>query len=62
MAHSLDGSHQLIYFMGSDWLLDVSPLIRSQAVVRDLRIARLEEEGSVLIGQQPGVTSVEVIK
>lgn len=60
VAHSLDGSHQLIYFMGSDWLLDVSPLIRSQAVVRDLRIAHLEEEGSVLIGQQPGVTSVEV--
>ncbi|KAM5140973.1 transmembrane protein 132A [Mantella aurantiaca] len=60
VAHSLDGSRQLTYFVGSDWLLDVSPLIRSQAVVRDHRVARLEEEGSVLIGQQPGVTSVEV--
>ncbi|KAM9324138.1 transmembrane protein 132A-like [Gastrophryne carolinensis] len=60
VAHSLDSSRQLTYLLGSDWLLDVSPLIRSQAVIRDPRIARLEEEGSVLIGQQPGVTSVEV--
>ncbi|KAM4031457.1 transmembrane protein 132A isoform 2-T2 [Anomaloglossus baeobatrachus] len=60
VAHSLDGSNHLTYLLGSDWMLDVSPLIRSQAVVSDQRIARLEEEGSVLIGQQPGVTSVEV--
>ncbi|XP_075073296.1 transmembrane protein 132A [Mixophyes fleayi] len=60
VAHSLDGSRQLTYLLGNDWLLDVSPLIRSQAVIRDQRIARLEEEGTVLIGQQPGVTSVEV--
>ncbi|XP_053306491.1 transmembrane protein 132A-like [Spea bombifrons] len=60
VAHSLDGSRQLTYLLGTDWLLDVSPLIRSQAVIRDPRIARLEEEGSVLIGQEPGVTSVEV--
>ncbi|CAH2321566.1 transmembrane 132A isoform X2 [Pelobates cultripes] len=60
VAHSLDGSRQLNYLLGTDWLLDVSPLIRSQAVIRDSRIARLEEEGSVLIGQEPGVTSVEV--
>ncbi|XP_075697981.1 transmembrane protein 132A [Rhinoderma darwinii] len=60
VAHSMDGDHQLTYLLGSDWMLDVSPLIRSQAVIRDQRIARLEEEGSVLIGQQPGVTSVEV--
>ncbi|XP_069609093.1 transmembrane protein 132A isoform X1 [Ranitomeya imitator] len=60
VAHSLDGGNQLTYLLGSDWMLDVSPLIRSQAVVTDKHIARLEEEGSVLIGQQPGVTSVEV--
>ncbi|XP_053548262.1 transmembrane protein 132A [Bombina bombina] len=60
VAHSLDGSRQLTYLLGSEWLLDVSPLIRSQAVIRDPRIARLEEEGRVLIGQEPGVTSVEV--
>ncbi|OCT56476.1 transmembrane protein 132A [Xenopus laevis] len=60
VAHSLDGSRQLTYLLGTDWLLDVSPLIRSQAVIRDPHIARLEEEGSVLIGQEPGVTSVEV--
>ncbi|XP_063819186.1 transmembrane protein 132A [Pseudophryne corroboree] len=60
VAHSLDGSRQLTYLLGNDWLLDVSPLIRSQAVIRDQRIARLDEEGTVLIGQQPGVTSVEV--
>ncbi|XP_031761480.1 transmembrane protein 132A isoform X2 [Xenopus tropicalis] len=60
VAHSLDGSRQLTYLLGTDWLLDVSPLIRSQAVIRDPHIARLEEEGSILIGQEPGVTSVEV--
>ncbi|KAM3912998.1 transmembrane protein 132A [Leptodactylus fuscus] len=60
VAHSMDGGNHLTYLLGSDWMLDVSPLIRSQAVIRDPRIARLEEEGSVLIGQQPGITSVEV--
>uniref|UniRef100_A0A8C5WF66 Transmembrane protein 132D-like n=1 Tax=Leptobrachium leishanense TaxID=445787 RepID=A0A8C5WF66_9ANUR len=60
VAYSLDGSRQLTYLLGTDWLLDVSPLIRSQAVIRDSRIARLEEEGSVLVGLEPGVTSVEV--
>ncbi|MEE6526829.1 hypothetical protein FKM82_027715, partial [Ascaphus truei] len=60
VAHSLDASRQLTFLLGTDWLLDVSPLIRSQAGIRDQRIARLEEEGSVLIGQEPGVTSVEV--
>ncbi|KAG9467926.1 hypothetical protein GDO78_014036 [Eleutherodactylus coqui] len=60
VAHSMDGSNQLTYLFGSEWMLDVSPLIRSQAVIRDQRIARMEEEGSVLIGQQPGLTSVEV--
>ncbi|KAM8923889.1 transmembrane protein 132A [Pelodytes ibericus] len=60
VAHSLDGSRQFTYLLGTDWLLDVSPLIRSQAVIRDFRIARLEEEGRVLIGQEPGITSVEV--
>ncbi|KAM4703679.1 transmembrane protein 132A [Rhinophrynus dorsalis] len=60
VAHSLDASRQLTYLLGTDWLLDVSPLIRSQAVVRDPHIARLEEEGSILIGQEPGITSVEV--
>ncbi|XP_069836865.1 transmembrane protein 132A isoform X2 [Dendropsophus ebraccatus] len=60
VAHSMDGGNQLTYLLGSDWMLDVSPLVRSQAVIRDQRTARLEEDGSVLIGQQPGVTSVEV--
>ncbi|XP_056387178.1 transmembrane protein 132A-like [Hyla sarda] len=60
VAHSMDEGNQLTYLLGSDWMLDVSPLVRSQAVIRDQRIARLEKEGSVLIGQQPGVTSVEV--
>ncbi|XP_040294335.1 transmembrane protein 132A-like [Bufo bufo] len=60
VAHSMDGSRQLTYLLGSEWMLDVSPLIGSQAVIRDQRVARLEEKGSVLIGQQPGITSVEV--
>ncbi|XP_069484990.1 transmembrane protein 132A [Ambystoma mexicanum] len=59
VAHPLDGGRHLTYLLGSDWLLDVSPLVRSHARVRDPRVALLEE-GSLLIGREPGVTSIEV--
>ncbi|KAJ1168592.1 hypothetical protein NDU88_000512 [Pleurodeles waltl] len=59
VAHPLDGGRHLTYLLGSDWLLDVSPLVRGHARVRDPRVAQLEE-GSVLIGREPGITSIEV--
>ncbi|XP_029430548.1 transmembrane protein 132A [Rhinatrema bivittatum] len=59
VAHPLDGGRHVTYLLGSDWLLDVSPLLREHARAKDPQIAVLEE-GSVLIGREPGVTSVEV--
>ncbi|XP_075784514.1 transmembrane protein 132A isoform X2 [Pelodiscus sinensis] len=59
VAHPLDGGRHLTYMPSSDWLLDVSHLVGGQARVQDPRVATLEG-GSVVIGREPGVTSVEV--
>ncbi|XP_074810725.1 transmembrane protein 132A isoform X1 [Natator depressus] len=59
VAHPLDGGWHLTYMPSSDWLLDVSHLVGGQAKVQDPRVATLEG-GSVVIGREPGVTSVEV--
>uniref|UniRef100_A0A8C3SZK3 Transmembrane protein 132A n=1 Tax=Chelydra serpentina TaxID=8475 RepID=A0A8C3SZK3_CHESE len=59
VAHPLDGGRHLTYMPSSDWLLDVSHLVGGQAKVQDPRVATLEG-GSVVIGREPGVTSVEV--
>ncbi|XP_074854097.1 transmembrane protein 132A [Carettochelys insculpta] len=59
VAHPLDGGRHLTYMPSSDWLLDVSHLVGGQAQVQDPRVATLEG-GSVVIGREPGVTSVEV--
>ncbi|XP_028916759.1 transmembrane protein 132A [Ornithorhynchus anatinus] len=59
VAHPLDGSHHLTYLLGPDWLLDVSRLVGPHARVLDPRVATLEG-GSVLVGREPGLTSVEV--
>ncbi|XP_030078077.1 transmembrane protein 132A isoform X2 [Microcaecilia unicolor] len=59
VAHPLDGGRHVTYLLGSDWLLDVSHLLREHARAKDPQVAVLEE-GSILIGREPGVTSVEV--
>ncbi|XP_030416758.1 transmembrane protein 132A isoform X2 [Gopherus evgoodei] len=59
VAHPLDGGRHLTYMPSPDWLLDVSHLVGRQAKVQDPRVATLEG-GSVVIGHEPGVTSVEV--
>uniref|UniRef100_A0A8C0HCE8 Transmembrane protein 132A n=1 Tax=Chelonoidis abingdonii TaxID=106734 RepID=A0A8C0HCE8_CHEAB len=59
VAHPLDGGRHLTYMPSPDWLLDVSHLVGGQAKVQDPRVATLEG-GSVVIGHEPGVTSVEV--
>uniref|UniRef100_H9GPP6 Transmembrane protein 132A n=1 Tax=Anolis carolinensis TaxID=28377 RepID=H9GPP6_ANOCA len=59
VAHPLDGGRHLTYMPSSDWLLDVSHLVQAHARIQDPRVATLEG-GSVVIGREPGMTSVEV--
>ncbi|XP_028593318.2 transmembrane protein 132A isoform X1 [Podarcis muralis] len=59
VAHPLDGGRHLTYMPSSDWLLDVSHLVQKHARIQDPRVATLEG-GNVVVGQEPGMTSVEV--
>ncbi|XP_023509906.1 transmembrane protein 132A isoform X1 [Equus caballus] len=58
-ARPLDGGRRLTHLLGPDWLLDVSHLVAPHARVLDPRVASLEG-GRVLVGREPGVTSIEV--
>lgn len=58
-AHPLDGGRRLTHLLGPDWLLDVSHLVAPHARVQDPSVAALEG-GRVLVGREPGVTSIEV--
>ena len=58
-AHPLDGGRRPTPLLGPDRLLDVSHLVAPHAHVQDPRIASLED-GHVLVGREPGVTSIEV--
>ncbi|XP_059959289.1 transmembrane protein 132A isoform X2 [Mesoplodon densirostris] len=58
-AHPLDGGRRLTHLLGPDWLLDVSHLVAPHARVQDPSVASLEG-GRVLVGREPGVTSIEV--
>ncbi|NXA57614.1 T132A protein, partial [Nothocercus julius] len=59
VAHPLDGGRHLAYLPSAEWLLDVSHLVAARARVVDPRVASLEG-GAVVVGREPGVTSVEV--
>ncbi|PNI45134.1 TMEM132A isoform 7 [Pan troglodytes] len=59
-AHPLDGGRRLTHLLGPDWLLDVSHLVAPHARVLDSRVASLEG-GRVLVGREPGVTSIEEV-
>ncbi|NXD59648.1 T132A protein, partial [Corvus moneduloides] len=59
VAHPLDGGRHLSYLPGPEWLLDVTHLVATRTRVQDPRVASLEE-GAVVVGREPGVTSVEV--
>ncbi|XP_072194106.1 transmembrane protein 132A [Excalfactoria chinensis] len=59
VAHPQDGGRHLSYLPGPEWLLDVTHLVSGWARVQDPRVASLEG-GTVLVGREPGVTSVEV--
>ena len=47
------------YFLGSDWQVDVTQLVRYFLKVEDPRVARLQA-GRVLSGRDLGTTSVQV--
>lgn len=47
------------YFLGPEWLVDVTRLVRSSLKVGDTSIAQLQRE-TVLSGRAPGVTTVQV--
>ncbi|NXK52159.1 T132A protein, partial [Chauna torquata] len=59
VAHPRDGGRHLSYLPGPEWLLDVTHLVGGRARVQDPRVASLEG-GTVVVGREPGVTSVEV--
>ncbi|XP_051960571.1 transmembrane protein 132D-like [Xyrauchen texanus] len=48
------------YFLGSDWQVDVTRLVRYFLRVRDTSVARLQA-GTVVIGRAVGVTTVQVM-
>lgn len=60
MAEVLDSSTSSPeYFLGPDWLVDVTQLVQSSLKVGDTGIAQLHRE-TVLRGRAPGVTTVQV--
>ncbi|NWW34045.1 T132A protein, partial [Panurus biarmicus] len=59
VAHPLDGGRHLSYLPGPEWLLDVTHLVAARTHVQDPRVASLEA-GAVVVGREPGVTSIEV--
>ncbi|XP_014113271.1 PREDICTED: transmembrane protein 132A [Pseudopodoces humilis] len=59
VAHPLDGGRHLSYLPGPEWLLDVTHLVAARTRVQDPRVASLEA-GAMVVGREPGVTSVEV--
>ncbi|XP_068541568.1 transmembrane protein 132A isoform X2 [Anas acuta] len=59
VAHPRDGGRHLSYLPGPEWLLDVTHLVAGRARVQDPRVATMEGD-TVVVGREPGVTSVEV--
>ncbi|NXS33824.1 T132A protein, partial [Pomatostomus ruficeps] len=59
VAHPLDGGRHLSYLPGPEWLLDVTHLVAARTRVQDPRVASVEA-GAMVVGREPGVTSVEV--
>ncbi|KAJ8263232.1 hypothetical protein COCON_G00156890 [Conger conger] len=60
VADQSDPREPLAYFLGEDWQVDVTKLVRYFLKVEDPRIARLQA-GRVLSGRDFGVTSIQVM-
>ncbi|XP_055742700.1 transmembrane protein 132D-like isoform X2 [Salvelinus fontinalis] len=59
IAEQSDPREPQVYFLGADWQVDVTRLVRHFLKVEDPRIARLQA-GRVLSGQDMGTTSIQV--
>ncbi|XP_077416513.1 transmembrane protein 132D isoform X2 [Vanacampus margaritifer] len=59
VAEKADPRDSKAYFLGSDWLVDVTRLVRYYMKVEDPRVARLQG-GRVLSGQDIGTTAIQV--
>ncbi|XP_064210072.1 transmembrane protein 132C isoform X2 [Anguilla rostrata] len=60
VADRSEPREQLAYFLGEDWQVDVTKLVRYFLKVGDPRVARLQA-GRVLSGRDFGVTTVQVM-
>lgn len=60
VAEQEDPRDPIAYFLGSDWQVDVTRLLRYFIKVEDTRVVRLRE-GRVLSGRDIGTTTVQVI-
>ncbi|RVE68442.1 hypothetical protein OJAV_G00092480 [Oryzias javanicus] len=59
VAEQEDARDPVAYFLGSDWQMDVTRLVRYFMKVEDTRIARLHE-GRILSGRDFGTTTIQV--
>ena len=61
VAEQVDPRDPKVYFLGSDWQVDVTRLVRYFMKVEDPRVARLQA-GRVLSGRDLGSTTIQVTK
>ena len=61
VAEASDPGGQLSYLLGSDWQIDITDLVSDFMQVEEPRIAKLQD-GQVLIGQELGMTTIQVGK
>lgn len=59
VAEQEDPRDPTAYFLGSDWQVDITRLVRYFMKVEDPRIVRLQE-GRVLAGKDFGTTNIQV--
>ncbi|XP_053267752.1 transmembrane protein 132C [Pleuronectes platessa] len=60
MPDSLTGAEPEDYFLGPDWKVDVTSLVRNSLKVAEPEVARVQE-GAVLQGRAVGTTTVQVL-
>lgn len=61
VAEQVDPREPKAYFLGSDWQVDVTRLVRYFTKVEDPRVAKLQA-GRVLSGRDLGTTTIQVKK
>ncbi|XP_034459069.1 transmembrane protein 132C [Hippoglossus hippoglossus] len=60
MPDSLTGAEPVDYFLGPDWKVDVTSLVRNSLNVAEPEVARVQD-GAVLQGRAVGTTTVQVL-